>query len=194
MSLFEEMARGVRGAWLILRRDPQSARWFNVSEQGFWRSFFAAIVLLPLYIVYHEFADTAEAGDTIPAARRWTAEAIGYVLGWTLWPLMAFYLTRALGCGERFVAYIVAFNWAQVIGAPFLIALSLLVKPILPDDAWFFIYLPALLGVLFFEYLIARLVLDIAPARAVAIEAAVFAVSLLLRDITDLVARAGLPS
>jgi hypothetical protein len=191
VTLFEEMRRGVRGAWLLLRRDPGWAAWFNVSVQGFWRSFFAAIVLLPIYYLYHEFNDTDDVVIAVPLAQRWAAEAIGYVLGWTLWPLIAHYLTRAMDCGDRFIAYIVAFNWGQMIGAPFLIGLTLLVKPLLPEDVWLFVFLPALLGVLAFEYLIARQALAIAPARAVAVEAAVFAVSLLLRDLTLLVAQAG---
>jgi hypothetical protein len=191
MTLGEEAARGMRGAWLLLRRDAQASAWFNHSQQGYWRSFFAAILLLPLYVAYHSAAEVPPGAENVAPARRWAVEAIGYALAWTSWPLLAFYLTRALDCGDRYLGYIVAYNWAQMLTAPLLITVSVLLRPVLPQAAWMLLYLLALAGVLAFEYLIARQMLEISPPRALALEGAVFTLSLVLREITEFAMTAG---
>ncbi len=192
MTLGEEAARGMRGAWLLLRRDPAAPKWFNISLEGFWRSFFVAFLLLPLYYAYHVQLGPPEGAEDVEPLRRWLTEGIGYAIGWTLWPLLAFYLTQALDCGERYLGYIIAYNWAQMLAAPFLIAVSVLLKPLLPEAVWVILYLAALTGVLAFEYSIARQMLDVPPVKALAVEGAVFTLSLVLREAVEFVMTASL--
>src|SRR5262245_44712329 len=107
-------ARGIAGAWRLARLDPGGFRYFDLSEEGFWKSFQAALVAAPLFIVLI-LLRTEDHPLSADPLRAIFIEAIGYVVGWTAYPLAAWYLASALGKGQRYIAYIIAYNWANVI-------------------------------------------------------------------------------
>lgn len=166
MSLAEEASRSIQGAWRLLRRDPAAPQAFNATLEGFWRSFTAAVVLLPLYIAYRSFAGPSAETEGAAPFTRWSVALLVYATSWALWPLIAFYLTRALGVGERYLGYMVAYNWSQLLTGPFIIGVSLAAKAGMDAEIAGFFTLAALVAALFYEYLIARQMLGVPPARA----------------------------
>ncbi|HRI11314.1 MAG TPA: hypothetical protein PKW35_26030 [Nannocystaceae bacterium] len=40
---------------------------------------------------------------------------LGYVIGWTAYPLAAWYLTRTLGVNAHYPRYLAAYNWLNVV-------------------------------------------------------------------------------
>jgi hypothetical protein len=184
MTITEEAARSVRGAWGLLRRDPAAPAAFNATPEGFWRSFFAAVVLFPLQMAYYAYA-SEDGADQVAGGTRWSIDIIFYVMAWTAWPLAAFYLTRLFQCGDRFLGYIVAYNWSQLLSAPFLIGINLLARAWFPAEDADTIYLTVLAGVLLYEYTIARQMLAIPRHRAIALEMSAFACVVVLRAAAD---------
>src|SRR5262245_21920457 len=109
MTLGEEASRSLSGAWGLLRRDPAAPTAFNATLDGVWRSFFAAVLLLPLYLAYLALIGPTAVGEAQPpGATRWIVHFFTYVIGWAAWPLIAFYLTRLMECSDRLLGYIVA--------------------------------------------------------------------------------------
>ena len=193
MTLGEEASRSIQGAWGLLRRDPGAPTAFNATLDGFWRSFFAAVALLPLDLAYLALIGPTGGTEQAAPGTRWTINFLVYVIGWTAWPLIAVYLTRAMGCGERLIGYIVAYNWSQLLTGPFLIGLDVIGRISLPPEAAVFVNLFGLAGVLFYEYLIARQMLAIAAGKAVVVVLAAFVLVLVLRDTADFALKLAAP-
>ena len=125
----KEISSSIYGAWRLARVDRQGMNWFNHSIQGFWRSFFVAVLVAPLLapaLIFRAMgsADEIDIGHTI------TTELIRYGLGWVVFPVVALLVCRLMSLTEYYVSYIIAYNWSHVIPA-------LLIVPII---------LPAILG------------------------------------------------
>ncbi len=123
----EEATRGVYAAWRLLLRDRTAVRLLENSYSGAVRSFWAAVVVLPLYALslslelltpsdsYVNFGTlAAQAG--MPSAV--IAEFCIFVLCWFVaWPLVVDRLAPWLDCDGNFFRYVSAYNWMHVVYA-----------------------------------------------------------------------------
>jgi hypothetical protein len=110
----QETSFALYGVWRLARLDANGLSYLDDSEDAFWKSFFAAVICLPLYAVLVVLQlDQIEvvAGPVRIAA----VEAINYVISWVAFPLVAWHLSQMLNRQENYIRYIVAFNWAKVI-------------------------------------------------------------------------------
>lgn len=165
MISLREILYSIYGAWRLARFDPAGMEYFDTSEQGFWRSFTAALLVVPIHILL--LVLLGKAGDVGPDALRFTiVEIIAYVLSWTAWPLAVFYLARALDRGEAYFRYVVAYNWAQVVGATAMLVVSVLAHGLLPPDMAALASFMIWLAILFYEGFIARTALGVPGATA----------------------------
>ena len=48
----QEIVASLYGAWRLMRLDPTGMTYFNLSADGFWRSFFAAVIVAPAYVLF----------------------------------------------------------------------------------------------------------------------------------------------
>lgn len=113
MPLLREILWALTGAWRLLLTDVDALDCFNLSIAGYWRSFLAALLALPLWALlvgaYYLTEPTAHT-----AARIAAVELLGYGLGWIAMPLLAIALCKGLGLGERYIGYVVALNWSKL--------------------------------------------------------------------------------
>jgi hypothetical protein len=109
----QEVLSSLYGAYRLARFDENGMNFFNVSVEGFWRSFFAAVLLAPFYMlsIGQDFM-TAEGGFSFWAV---LVHLTTYGLSWVVFPLVAFFVTDLLGIGHRFTALVVAVNWSSVL-------------------------------------------------------------------------------
>jgi hypothetical protein len=185
MTLGEEASRSVSGAWGLLRRDPAAPTAFNATPDGFWRSFFAAVLLLPLYLAYLALIGPPPGAENAPAGTRWLVQFFVYIIDWAAWPLIALYMTRLMDCSDRVVGYIVAYNWSQILTSPFLIGLDVLGRIALPQEIGLILELAGLAGVLFYAYLVARHMLGVVVGKAIVLVLTALLLGLVLRDTAD---------
>jgi hypothetical protein len=132
MPFLADVQRGLDGAVRLARLDRTGMERLDLTVDGFWRSFLAAVVASPFYLVlvmdqYGRTGTGPHLGNVI------FAEVAGYLLGWVAFPVAAIFLTRILGLGARYVALIVAGNWAAVLQAA-LLAATALVAGLFPDQ------------------------------------------------------------
>ena len=127
----EEVLGALYGAYRLARLEPAGMTYFNLTFDGFWRSFFAAVLVAPAYaiLIGLRVADESEAVDLGLLV---VTESIGYVLAWCAFPLVAIVLTRILGLARNYVPLIVALNWTAVLQTAVFLAVVLL-GPILPE-------------------------------------------------------------
>ncbi|MGQ0665190.1 MAG: hypothetical protein ACT4P2_16730 [Pseudomonadota bacterium] len=188
MITLREVGFGVFGAWRLARLEPTGMRYFDTSIDGFWRSFFAALVVAPGYLVVMLLRHAAQPVAAHPV-RVALLEAIGYAIGWTLYPLVAFYLCRAFDVGGRYLGYIVAYNWANVIQAAIYVP-AVIVGGLLVSGPGLLLGLAVMVAILYYQYFIARAALGVGAAVALVFVAVDFATGMALhRVIGALLAR-----
>jgi hypothetical protein len=185
MAPLSEIIRSLYGALHLARGDTSGMAFFNATEQGFWRSFTAAILIAPLFallltIRYH----VNEAGVSL---LRFTAiETIAYVVSWVAFPLLLFHLTDILGTGHRFVRYIVAYNWASVLQNLLYLPFALLVEAHLVQGAGSTFFGIILLGlVLLYTWFVTRTALEVTNLLAAGLVMIDLVLSIFINTITQ---------
>jgi nitrate reductase NapE component len=119
MSLVEEALHGVWGAVRIIRHDPKAFEEFNISADGFWRSFAAivptAVLAWPLFLSAHQLSIESAPSEQKPPTEFDLAQDYAYLcLAFLLWPLVAVALAKAFGVAQTYSRYIIAYNWVSV--------------------------------------------------------------------------------
>lgn len=160
-----EVARSLQGAWQLARLDPSGMSYLNLSVEGFWRSFFAAVLVAPGYalLVGQELFAREE-----PVNAMWAVlvETVAYGVGWAAFPVVAIFLTRLLNLSRNYVPLVVAANWAAVIQiAGFLAAIALGV--VLPPLAGLMV-VAATGAILFYQWFVIRTALGTSGGVAIA--------------------------
>ena len=162
-----EMQLAVGGALRLARGDRRGLGFFDISIEGFWRSFRAAAICYPLYLVLVALRITPAqwAGAGLP--RIVVVETIAYVIAWTAFPLLLLQLSRWFDRQRESLAFMVVYNWSQIPQTT-LIALVALNRAsgVLPTAASQFAELAATIAVLVYEWYIARVVLAATGAQA----------------------------
>lgn len=177
----EEALTGLFAAWRMLLRDERAAALFDATPAGFWKSFFCAVVVLPAYAFLVWIADLG--GGETSWGKVILVEAIGYVIAWTVWPVAMAHLVPLLGREDRYIRYIVAYNWSS--GPQ---ALIMLIATLLSIVG----LLPATLGVivlvllLAYQTFIARVALGIATLPAVTLALSDFFLGQIVRVAREL--------
>jgi hypothetical protein len=114
MPPFAEIRHYFEGAWRLAKGDTGGMAHFDFSADGFWRSFWAIVVVAPGYAIL--VADQyIRRGEPVAFWPTFTAETLSYLLGWAAFPILAIWLTRMFGVAERYVPLIVALNWSSMV-------------------------------------------------------------------------------
>ncbi|MDF1585666.1 hypothetical protein [Marinimicrococcus flavescens] len=178
--MIDEIKRSLLGAWLLARQNTRGMELFDLSVEGFFRSFMAALVAAPVYLLltidrYQTAGMPAELGSVV------ALETVSYALSWIAFPLVAILLTRLLGLGHRYVPLIVAGNWAAVLQVGFFLV-ALLLSAILPPAMRALLLFAATVAVLLYQWFVIRTALGTTGGTA----AGVLAVNVLLDTILSL--------
>ncbi len=171
-----EIAYGVYGAWRLARLDPAGMNYLNRSIEGFWKSFFAAVLAAPAHalILWLQLANLTIAAGPL---RLVVVESLIYAVSWLAFPFIMFYLTQTLDRAKEYQGFVVAYNWAQVVQL-------LVVLPVvfaiaddrLPGPIANLLYAGLLAAVLGYEWFIARTALALSGVGAAGVVALAFVV------------------
>ncbi len=117
------------GAWRMMLGRADGLRMLDLSADGFWTSFFAIVIAAPaLFAGWVSIANEMVILDPDAAGRLSIILRLAIVdlSSWIL-PLVALALVAPhAGIGDRFVAYVVASNWATAIVAWIMLPPSIL--------------------------------------------------------------------
>ena len=164
-----EIRLALAGAMQLARGDAGGLVWFDTSLDGFWRSFRAALVCYPMFLLLLILRLTAGQVAASSVERIFAVETIGYVIGWVAYPLVILPLSRALDREERFLVFLVAYNWSQVPQTT-LFVLVAVAGAVLPQSVAEAAAVAATIAVVVYEWFIARVGLDVpGPAAALVV-------------------------
>jgi hypothetical protein len=178
-----ELKSAFEGALLLARGDAAGMTRFDLTIEGFWRSFFAIVVAAPAYLLLlvDQYATTgvgAHIGGVI------MIEALAYVIGWCAFPVAAIFLTRVLGLGAHYVSLIVASNWSGVLQV-LVLAMAVLLGTLLPSALRGLLGLGALVAVLGYQWFVVRTALETTGTTAAALVAVDILLSMLVHEGAD---------
>ncbi|MCX8100091.1 MAG: hypothetical protein N3D77_02505 [Geminicoccaceae bacterium] len=178
-----EIRAGIEGALAILKREPAAMARFDLSLDGFFKSFTAMLLAAPAYALLvlqrlaHEPVDLA--GPLL-----FLLEALSYVLGWLAFPVAAAIVLRLLGQGRRFVPLVVAGNWAALLQVALLVGASLAALA-LPEATGALLTTLAVLAALFYQWLVIKTALEAPGGIAAGFVVLDIASSMLVSGLVD---------
>ena len=169
-ALVSDVTKAIFGIWLIAKNQPGADKFFDISVEGFWRSFVAAILVLPANIIITALGILA-AGEVSYSIIDGLRDLLIYIINWLFYPLIVISACRYLNAHEKALKYIIPYNWASI-PAGYFFAFATLVGRSLEGSSFgagllFVAYVVAIF--LFFE--IARRQLEISRLAAVGVVA-----------------------
>jgi|tagenome__1003787_1003787.scaffolds.fasta_scaffold20498698_2 hypothetical protein len=164
MPSYPEIVRSVQAALLLARGETRGMALLDLSVDGFWRSFAAAVIVAPAYLLvlldqYRLLGWPEHVWGTV------AAETTSYLLGWVSFPLAAIPLTRLLGLSGRYVPLVIANNWSTVVQVA-LYTTVVLVGMILPPELRTTALFAATIAVLAYQWFVIRTALATTGATA----------------------------
>jgi hypothetical protein len=163
-----EVQLALAGALRLARGDRGGLACFDRSLDGFWRSFRAAVISYPLYLVLVSMRVSLAEWERSGGWRIVTVETIGYVVAWVAFPLLMLTVTRWIGRAQRFFDFMVPYNWCQVPQSALFVLVGLMsAGGMLRAEAAQAIDIIAAIATLVYEWFIARVALDTTAVVAV---------------------------
>ncbi len=180
--MLAETLRSLHAAWRLACFDAKGLVAFNISASGFWRSFFAAVVALPIYA----FALVPQLERAADGALFLTVEAIHYIVAWIAFPLALIPVLRFLRLMPRYIPFVIAVNWTSVLQLVLFLPLNLLaLAGSLQGDGAAFLFTLALSLSCIFRYFVARVALETTLGTALVLVAFDVVLGLLLTGLFD---------
>ncbi|MTJ82649.1 MAG: hypothetical protein F8N37_16795 [Telmatospirillum sp.] len=167
MLTLRELVYALYGVGRLLRFRVDGFDAFDASPRGFWRSFWAALLVLPVWGVI--LLD--QTGEHGASARFAITETIGYAISWLAYPLVMLKIADLLDRWPRYYSYMVAYNWFQLLQAAAWLPLVLLVKVQAPPGLIAIVWLATHGALMTYNWFLARkgLRVDAAPAIAIVV-------------------------
>ena len=181
----QEVASGLRGAWRLLRCDAGGMAAFDNSVDGFWKSFYAAVLTAPAYVIV--VALHMPEGDPPGGFLHLLLIQVGsYVIEWVAYPLAAFYVVDMMSKSESYIRFIVALNWSRVVQVPiYLPAVLLVAADVFAPQVADLLTLITTAALLAYQWFVTRTALAIPGMAAALLVALDVAISVLNVFVTD---------
>lgn len=112
----QEVTYRVYGAWLLARFDARGVQYFDDSPNAALRSFYAAVLTAPAFIVISLLSlATSELKEDMPAFIVLVVHTLFYVLLWVVAPVIIHRICQVIDRGDAFFRYLSANNWSNII-------------------------------------------------------------------------------
>ena len=156
---------------------------FNLTVDGFWRSFGAAALIAPFAAVVTAMLWTETDAGAIAVV---FGGSVKYVLSWIAFPIVMIFVARFLGLSGRYVQFIISYNWSSVVQVGLIFTLTMLgIVGVVAGELAQLLHFIAGVYVLMYLTFIARTALGIAWATAAGVVILDVIVELLLLTATS---------
>jgi len=178
----QEIWSSIYGAFRLACFDESGHSHFNLTVEGFWRSFFAAVLIAPGYAILASQGFVAS-GESL-SVWSFLVHVAYYAASWIVFPLTVFFAIGMLNLGHRYIALIVAVNWAAVIEVSVMVA-GFSVALILPPDAASLLIVAIVIALVIYQWFVIRTALQSTGALAFAFVLFGLLISAMLAQVTD---------
>ena len=112
-GLINHISVALLGAFHLARFDAVGIKYFEPTQKGFLRSFWAAGLVGPFFLLLLIIKYSQINGFTL--VHHIVIESLAYVIAWVLFPLVMAGLTRHLNCAKDYIPFIISYNWCSAI-------------------------------------------------------------------------------
>lgn len=112
----------------MVRVNKNSMEHFDISSDGFWKSFWAIIVMLPIFLVGLIYGSGAEGAQPV------VTESIFFLISLPMMALVMYYFTRFMKISDNYPSMIIASNWLTALNYNILVIAGLLLNLFLPNS------------------------------------------------------------
>lgn len=180
----KEVLAGLFGAYRLARLDVGGMDYFDKTLRGFWRSFYAGVLIAPMFFLLL-LVDFMAGEQTISAVRFFTIQGVAFVIALFIFPLVMINVTDALDRTDKYLGYIVAYNWAQVWQNLVFISFVILAQGgVIPPSLALPLQVLILLAIMAYSWFVARTALDLTTGMAIAIVAIEWSLAIFVNWIT----------
>lgn len=182
MISLREIFISLFGAYRLALMDTKGAAFFGNDDAAFWRSFMAAVLVLPFYgiILVAKYASQDELGSPL---RFVSVEIIAYVIAWVAFPLLMVSVAQMLDRKDKYFGFICAYNWASVLQN--IVYLPIVFLILIGVDSVATIGFFVLIGLLTYTWFIAKTLLEIDGIAAAGLVLMDLLISLLVTSYAD---------
>jgi len=174
--MLPEITKSINGAWRIARMDQNALNYFNISIEGFWRSFIAILIVAPFYLIFlvlnHDQLSTTELSTEAATSKEFyvSMKLIAHILGWLVFPVVMIPISRLMDLSQRYIPYIIVWNWSNVLVMVVILPAVLIFPPSEHSgQSAKLILMAAQITVLFYGYLVARAGLECKTLTAIGV-------------------------
>ena len=133
MTIFREIITSLVGAYQLARRNPDALSYFNISMEGFYRSFLAMILAIPLFAIenaidYRDIPTETSMGSFLFLL------CIALLVSWGAYLSVMAVLARFMGFSDRYSVFVIVYNWVQFAIILIWLPISVIATGILPDN------------------------------------------------------------
>ncbi|MBI3505325.1 MAG: hypothetical protein HY059_10810 [Proteobacteria bacterium] len=187
MAFARLVAVPLQGLMRVLRGDRTGLDAIGAGTQAGWiASFFVpAFLIAPAYawMAVRRFAEIDFEPDFDTAL---LVETVGYVVGWTAFPVVSYAICERMGKSASWYGYVAAYNWANVIQIAFYLPAALFgTIEGMPALSLFVVDVIAVAAAIAIHFRVARVVLGIAPVAALMLVAIDLAVGQVVARLVD---------
>jgi hypothetical protein len=162
-----EVRLALVGALRLAKGDRGGLSCFDRSLDGFWRSFRAAVIAYPLYLMLLMMRVTIAEWERSGGLYIIVVETIAYVIAWVAFPLAMMTVTRWLNRSHRFFDFMVPYNWSQLPQSALFVLVGLQAESeAISTQPAQVIEIAAAIAVLVYEWFIARVALETTASAA----------------------------
>jgi hypothetical protein len=167
-AAWREVRFALVGVLRLARGDRGGLSCFDRSIDGFWRSFRAAVIAYPLYLILLTMKVTVAEWQKSGGLWIVSVETIAYVIAWSAFPLIMVTVTRWLDRAHRFFDFMVPYNWSQLPQTALFALVGLEAESgVFGAPSGQAVEVVAAIAILVYEWYIARVALDITAVAAV---------------------------
>lgn len=162
-----------------MKFDIAGRGYFNYTVAGFWRSFSAAIVALPVFFILVFVHASSLDGASFSEVQR---AVFRYATGWLIYPLVVLVLVKVLDRSANYVSYIITINWLAVPQWVLACAVGVMGHAI-GAELGNLLAIFLLMLLVYYDFFVARIVLNLTVGKA----ALVVLIGILVAMVLDIV-------
>ena len=128
ISLPNYILKSMAGAWKLVRANPKSMEYLDLSSDGFWKSFWALAVMTPAFLLEIIYGAQAEVSQPL------ATKSIYFVVSLPLTAIVMLYFTRFMKININYAPMVIAYNWLNAMTYNILIAAGLILNLLAPES------------------------------------------------------------
>lgn len=168
----QEIRQSCIASWRIMRGETEALQQFDLSADGFWRSFLVIFLLLPFYLlsliaenvlmVEHIMTQGQENTEMVAGGfQLYFGKFLSLFVDWITFPIVVGLLAGSLGLKRNFGPYIIVRNWSTlIILLPQTLLYLLYMAGLIPSELLIMLTFPIIGWVLWYRFQIARVAGD----------------------------------